>query len=96
MYRSSAPLPQITRPTHLLPSAHDPIIQKKGISKLLSLMREKWPHILIKAPHLQTLEERSVAGAGSENRSPSTEGDSEVNNPKAPRSESWKGKAHHP
>ena len=96
MYRSSAPLPQITRPTHLLPSAHDPIIQKKGISKLLSLMREKWPQILIKAPHLQTLEERSVASAGSENRSPSTEGDSEVNNPKAPRSESWKGKALHP
>ena len=87
VYCSSPPLPEITHPTQLLPSAHDPIVQRRQQRAVESV------DITIIFDSDQSspsvgIEESGAGGGGS-----CTEGDSASSHPIAPRNTTHKRKA---
>ena len=88
VYCSSPPLPEITRPTQLLPSAHDPIVQRRqqravesvDITIIFDSSDQSSPSV--------DIEESGAGGGGS-----CTEGDSASSHPIAPRNTTHKRKA---
>ena len=87
VYCSSPPLPEITRPTQLLPSAHDPIVQRRQQRAVESVDITIIFDSDQSSPSVH-IEESGAGGGGS-----CTEGDSASSHPIAPRNTTHKRKA---
>ena len=87
VYCSSPPLPEITRPTQLLPSAHDPIVQRRQQRAVESVDITIIFDSDQSSPSID-IEESGAGGGGS-----CTEGDSAGSHPIAPRNTTQKRKA---
>ena len=87
VYCSSPPLPEITRPTQLLPSAHDPIVQRRQQRAVESVDITIIFDSDQSSPSVD-IEESGAGGGGS-----CTEGDSASSHPIAPRNTTHKRKA---
>ena len=87
VYCSSPPLPEITRPTQLLPSAHDPIVQRRQQRAVESVDITIIFDSDQSSPSVD-IEESGAGGGGS-----CTEGDSASSYPIAPRNTTYKRKA---
>ena len=87
VYCSSPPLPEITRPTQLLPSAHDSIVQRRQQRAVESVDITIIFDSDQSSPSVD-IEESGAGGGGS-----CTEGDSASSHPIAPRNTTHKRKA---
>ena len=87
VYCSSPPLPEITHPTQLLPSAHDPIVQRRQQRAVESVDITIIFDSDQSSPSVD-IEESGAGGGGS-----CTEGDSASSHPIAPRNTTHKRKA---
>ena len=87
VYRSSPPLPKITRPTRLLPSAHDLVVQRRQQRAVESVDITIIFDSDQSSPSVD-IEESGAGGGGS-----CTEGDSASSHPIAPRNTTHKRKA---
>ena len=88
VYRSSPPLPKITRPTRLLPSAHDLVVQRRQQRAVESADSTIIADSDRSSPSADIEKESSAGGGGS-----CAEGNSAGSHPKAPRNTMRKCKA---